>query len=54
VEGIDYEEIFSLVARYTFIYTIIALDASMGWKLHHMDVKTSFLNGDIEEDVYIE
>jgi hypothetical protein len=45
VEGIDYEETFSLVSRYTFIYTIIALVASMGWKLHQMDVKTTFLNG---------
>ena len=26
----------------------------MGWKLHHMDVKTTFLNGVIEEEVYIE
>jgi hypothetical protein len=54
VEGIDYEETFSPVARYTSICTIIALVASMGWKLHQMDVKTSFLNGEIEEEVYIE
>jgi hypothetical protein len=54
VEGIDYEETFSPVARYTSIYTIIALVASMGWKLHQMDVKTTFLNGEIEEEVYID
>jgi hypothetical protein len=53
VEGIDYEETFSLVARYTSICTIIALTASMGWKLHQMDVTPSFLNGEIEEEVYI-
>ena len=34
VEGIDYEETFAPVARYTSIHTIIALVASMGWKLH--------------------
>ena len=34
VEGIDYEETFAPVARYTSIRTIIALAASMGWKLH--------------------
>ena len=34
VEGIDYEEIFALVARYTSIRTIIALSTSMGWRLH--------------------
>jgi hypothetical protein len=53
-EGIDYEETFSHVARYTFIRTIIALAAKMKWKLHQMDVKTTFLNGVIEEEVYIE
>ena len=45
VEGIDYEETFAPVARYTSIRTIIALAASMGWKLQQMDVKTTFLNG---------
>jgi hypothetical protein len=54
VEGIDYEEKFDPVARYTSICTIIALAASMGWRLHQMDVKTAFLNGEIEEEVYIE
>ena len=53
-EGIDYEETFAPVARYTSIRTIIALTAKMKWKLHQMDVKTTFLNGVIEEEVYIE
>jgi hypothetical protein len=52
-EGIDYEETFAPVARYTLIRTIIALTAKMKWKLHQMDVKTTFLNGVIEEEVYI-
>ena len=54
VEGIDYEETFAPVARYTSMCTINALAASMGWRLHQMDVKTTFLNGEIEEEVYIE
>jgi hypothetical protein len=53
-EGIDYEETFSHVSRYTLIKTIIALVAKMKWKLHQMDIKTTFLNGVIEEEVYIE
>jgi hypothetical protein len=53
-EGIDYEETFAPVARYTSIRTIIALATKMKWKLHHMDVKTTFLNDIIEEEVYIE
>jgi hypothetical protein len=54
VEGIDYEETFSPIARYTSICTIIALVAFMGWRIHQMDVKKTFLNGEIEEEVYIE
>ena len=53
-EGIDYEETFSLVARYTSIRTIMALASMMKWDLHQMDVKTTFLNGMIEEEVCIE
>ena len=48
-EGIDYEETFSLVARYTSIRAIMALESMMKWELHQMDVKTTFLNGVIEE-----
>ena len=53
-EGIDYEEYFSPNARYTSIQTILALETKMKWKLHQMDVKTVFMNGMIEEEVYIE
>jgi hypothetical protein len=53
-KGIEYEETFAPVARYTSIRTIIALVAKMKWKLHQRDVKTAFLNGVIEEEVYIE
>ena len=53
-EEIDYEETFSPVARYTSIITIMALASMMKWNLHQMDVKTTFINGVIEEEVYIE
>ena len=52
-EGIDYDETFAVVAKYTTIITIISLAAVFGWKLHQMDVKTTFLNGKIDEEVYI-
>ena len=42
------------VERYTSIMTIVALASMMKWNLHQMDVKTNFLNGVIEEEVYIE
>jgi hypothetical protein len=54
VEGIDYDETFTPVARYTSIRNIMTIAAEMGWKIHHMDVKTTFLNGLIEEEVYNE
>jgi hypothetical protein len=53
-EGIDYEDTFTPVAIYTLIRTIIALAAKMKWNLHQMEVKIAFLNGVIEEEVYIE
>ena len=53
-EGIDYEETVALVARYTSIRSIISLATLLGWEIHRMDVKTAFLNGVIEEEVYIE
>ena len=53
-EGVDYDEKLAPVARYSTIRSILALSAMMGWKLHQMDVKTAFLNGKIEEEVYIQ
>ncbi|WP_250519253.1 reverse transcriptase domain-containing protein, partial [Caballeronia sp. ATUFL_M1_KS5A] len=54
VEGVDNEETFAPVARYTSIRSIISIAAKMGWKIHRMDVKIAFLNGFIQEEVYIE
>jgi hypothetical protein len=54
VEGIDYDAMFAPVARYASIRTVMAIVAEMGWKIHHMDVKTAFLNDILEEEMYIE
>ena len=54
IKGIDYDESFAPVARYSSIRSILALSTQMGWRIHEMDVKTAFLNGIIEEEVYIE
>ena len=48
-EGVDYDETFAPVTQYTSIRSIIAIALAMGWKLHQMDVKTTFLNGIIKE-----
>ena len=47
-EGIDYEETFAPIAKYSSILIIISLAAEMGWHVHQMDVKTAFLNEVIE------
>ena len=54
IRGIEYEEIFSLVARAESIRIIIAMAAQFKWNLHHLDVKSAFLNGYIEEDIYVD
>jgi hypothetical protein len=53
-EGIDYDEIFAPVTRYTSIRIIISLASVFCWKLYQMDVKTTFFNGEVEQEVYIE
>ena len=53
-EGIDYEETFAPVARSSSIISVLALAVVMKWKIHQMDVKTSFLIGVVEEEVYVE
>jgi hypothetical protein len=52
-QGIDYEEVFAPVAILDTVKLILALAANRGWKVHHLDVKTAFLNGELEEDVYV-
>ena len=52
-EGIDYKETFSPVSSKDSFRTIMALVAHFDLELHQMDVKTAFLNGDIDETIYM-
>nr|GEV00264.1 putative ribonuclease H-like domain-containing protein [Tanacetum cinerariifolium] len=52
-EGIDYEEVFAPVARIKAIRLILAYASFMGFLVYQMDVKSAFLYGTIEEEVYI-
>ena len=52
-EGVDYEATFSLVSSKDSFRVIMALVAHFDMELHHMDVKTAFLNGDLNEEVYM-
>lgn len=54
VEGIDFEETFALMVRMEAIKRFIVFVAHKNFKVYLMDVKSAFLNGDLEEEVYIE
>lgn len=51
--GIEYDKVFAPVTRIETIRLIIALAVSHGWEVHHLDVKTAFLHGDLKEKVYV-
>ncbi|KAL0282152.1 UNVERIFIED_CONTAM: Retrovirus-related Pol polyprotein from transposon TNT 1-94, partial [Sesamum angustifolium] len=53
-EGIDYTETFSPVSNKDSLRIIMALVAHFYLELHQMDVKTAFLNGDLQEEVYMD
>eukprot|EP00253_Pinus_taeda_P002136 PITA_02136 len=54
VEGIDYTETFSPVAKMNSVRLVLSLAASFKWEVHQMDVKSSFLHGDLHEEIYME
>jgi hypothetical protein len=53
VKGIDFEETYAPVAQMKSIRTIIAIATELDLELQQMDVKTAFLNGDLEEEIYM-
>ena len=53
-EGIDYHEIFLPIAILKSIHTLLAIAPFHDCEIWQMDVKTAFLNGYLEEDIYME
>ncbi|KAM0853640.1 hypothetical protein ACQ4PT_050938 [Festuca glaucescens] len=53
-EGVDFNDAFAPVARMESVRLLLALAAQEGWRVHHMDVKSAFLNGDLKEEVYVQ
>ncbi|KAJ7958815.1 Retrovirus-related Pol polyprotein from transposon TNT 1-94 [Quillaja saponaria] len=53
-QGIDYEEVFALVARLEIIRLLISFAAHKHWKIYQLDVKSAFLHGFLEEEVYVD
>ena len=54
VEGIDFDETFASVARLESIRILLAIASHLNFKLYQMDVKSAFLNGMLQEEVYVE
>ena len=52
--GIDYKETFALVARLSFVHTLISVFVFRHWPLFQIDVNNVFLNGELTEEVYME
>jgi hypothetical protein len=52
--GIDYDDVFAPVARLDSVRLLIALVRHEGWEVHHMDVKSAFLNGNLQEEVFVQ
>ena len=53
-ECIDYREVFAPIARLETIRLMISLAAQHRWKIYQLDVKSTFLNGFLEEEIYVE
>jgi hypothetical protein len=52
-EGVDFDDAFTPVVRMEFVHLLLALVAREGWRVHHIDVKFSFLDGDLKEEVFV-
>ena len=53
VEGIDFGEIFSPVAKLTSIRLLLSVVAAFDFQVEQRDLKTTFLHGDMEEEIYM-
>ena len=54
IEGLDYFDTYSLMTRIISIRMVLAIAALRNLEVHQMDVKTTFLNGDLEKEIYME
>ncbi|KGO51188.1 Reverse transcriptase, RNA-dependent DNA polymerase [Penicillium expansum] len=54
IKDVDFHEVYAVVAKPMSFKVFCAIAAALNWFLHHLDIKTAFLNADIKEAIYIE
>ena len=54
IPGVDYHETFSPTLKLTSLHLIFAITAYLNLELHHVDIETAFLHGDLKEEIYME
>ena len=52
-QGVAFEELFAPMARLEPVRLLLAIAAHHSWEVHHMDLKSAFLNGELKETVYV-
>ena len=53
-KGVDFDEIFAPVVKMTYIRTVLSIAANMDLEIEQLDVKTAFLHGELEEEIYMQ
>ena len=51
--GVDFSETFSPVVKVSAIQIVFTLDVSQGWDIQQIDINNAFLNGDLQENVFM-
>jgi hypothetical protein len=53
IEGLDYDEMFAPVVKFTMIQVLLAISAHLDLKIHQVNIKTAFLNGELKKEIYL-
>ena len=54
ISGIDFNDVFSIVVKHSYIRILLSIVALLDYELEKLDVKTAFLHGELEEDIYMD
>jgi Reverse transcriptase (RNA-dependent DNA polymerase) len=54
VEGLDYDQTFAPVAKFNSFRAVLAIATECNWDIHQMDIKAAYLNGRLEEEIFME